>query len=382
MDIHHFTKRPRAIWAVLGVLSLVALGTLIAAKPGATGKDTASRAPSSEELIHYMRARLGVSDSVTIKAGAWHNSVSPSFEEATVSLDDGKPQGNKTLNVYVTKDGRYVGFGNIYALHGDQSEEIANDVRQQYKVPDTIGLTAGPMKESKIEGFYEVRVTASNGRGQDFFVTRDRRSLVVGNLLPFTDHPEEEALRLIEMGNQPSVGPAHSPVTIVEYADLECPSCAHMHQFLEQQFLPKYGDKVRVIFKEFPLVNIHPWALTGAIANECAYEISPSSYLPYRTLIFEHQAELDAVQSNASTVRDLLLKYGQQAGLDSAKLAACIDAKASLPRVEEGLKEGAELNLIYTPTFFINGREKVGMVPPEEFFRAVDEALHEESMKR
>ncbi len=374
MELYFCGKRKFIGAVAAGAVGLLVAGTLVIAQSHRSAP-SAFRAPSTEKVIHFVRARFGIADTTQVKADEWRASHSPDFFQNTLTVDDGKPQDHKVINVYATKDGRYLGFGNLYALHGNPSEEIIRSVRQQFKVPENITLTAGALESSKFPGFYSVRVSANNGKGQDFYVTHDRETLLVGSIMKFSEHPEEDVERLISLGNQPSVGPAHASVTVVEYADLECPSCARMHQFLENELLPKYKDKIRVVFKEFPLVAIHQWALAGAVADECAYEIDPKTYLPYRTLIFQHQSEFDAVQNNPSSIRDLLLKYGQQVGLDSAKLAPCIDSKHSMPRVEEGVKEGQALNVAFTPTFFINGRAKVGMVPPEEFFRAVDDAL-------
>ncbi len=360
-----------------GAISIFVVGMLLIVNRGHSAERAPSRVPSSESVVHFVRARFGIADNTQIKVNQWHESPSPEFLETTLTLDDGKPQDHKVLNGYATKDGRYFGFGNLFTLKGDPSTEIIRDVRQHYKVPENIVLTAGPPEPSKFSDFYTVRVSTNTGKGQDFFLTRDRQTLVVGSLVPFSEHPEDDVERIISLGNQPSVGPVHAPVTVVEYADLECPSCARMHQFVESDLLPKYKDKLRFVFKEFPLVAIHQWALAGAVANQCAYEIDPKAYLPYRTLIFQHQSEFDGVQNNPSQVRDLLLKYGQQVGLDSAELAPCMDSKHSLPRVEEGLKEGKELNVEYTPTFYINGRAKVGLVPPEDFYGAVDAALRD-----
>lgn len=380
MDFYFSGKR-KSIGAS-GAAALLVAGTLLIAQSHRPASQSTSRAPSTEKVIHFVRARFGIADATQVKADEWRASDSPDLYQNTLTVDDGKPQDHKVINVYATKDGRYLGFGDIYALHGNTNEEILRSARQKFKVPENITLTAGPLESSKFPGFFSVRVSANNGKGQEFYVTRDRQTLLLGSILPFSEHPEEDVQRLISLGNQPSVGPAHAPVTVVEYADLECPSCARMHQFLENDLLPKYKDKVRVVFKEFPLVAIHQWALAGAVADECAYEIDPKTYLPYRTLIFQHQSEFDAVQNNPSSVRDLLLKYGQQAGLDSAKLASCIDSKRSMPRVEEGMKEGKALNVAFTPTFFINGRAKVGLVPPEEFFRAVDDALRDSGKEK
>ncbi len=382
MNSHLFARRKAIAMAVAAALSVFTALIVFLPGTGHPAERASTGAPSAETVVHFMRARFGIADNTQIQMGEWHDSASPEFSETTLTLDDGKPQNHKVVNVYATKDGRYIGFGNLHTLKGDMNAEIIRSVRQQYKVPENVALAAGPPEPSKFASFYTVRISTNTGKGQDFFLTRDRQTLVLGSLLPFSEHPEEDVERIIAMGNQPSVGPAHAPVTVVEYADLECPTCARMHQFLESDLLPKYKDKVRIVFKEFPLVAIHEWALAGALANECAYEIDPKTYLPYRTLIFQQQKEFDPIQNNASQVRDLLLKYGQQVGLDSAKLAPCLDSRRSLSRVEEGLKEGKELNLEYTPTFYINGRAKVGLVSPEDFYRAVDDALRDSGKEK
>jgi protein-disulfide isomerase len=146
--------------------------------------------------------------------------------------------------------------------------------------------------------------------------------------------------------------------------------CGKLHEFLEKELLPKYGDKVRVIFKEFPLVQIHDWSLTAAIANECVYDIKPEAFAPYRSLIFQNQAS-----TNAANLRDNLLGYADQVGVDRVKLAACLDSKASLPLVDAGANEGKRLGIQSTPTCFINGRMLLGYPSAEAYYKAVDAAL-------
>ena len=148
--------------------------------------------------------------------------------------------------------------------------------------------------------------------------------------------------------------------------------CARLHEFLEKELLPKYGDEVRVIFKEFPLVTIHDWSLTAAIANECVYQIKPEAFAPYRSLIFQNQ-----LGTNAANVRDNLLGYADRVDVDRVKLAACLDSKASLPLVEGGANEGKRLEVQSTPTSFINGRALVGFPSADAYYKEVDEALKE-----
>jgi protein-disulfide isomerase len=170
--------------------------------------------------------------------------------------------------------------------------------------------------------------------------------------------------------NEPSQGSVSAPVTIVEFGDLQCPMCARLHDFLESDLLPKYGDKVRIVYKEFPLVMIHDWTLTASVACQCAYQINPGAYVPLRSMIYKNQASI-----NAMNVRDLMLSYGEQAGLDRLRFAACIDSKATLPHVEADFKEGQAVGVSSTPTCFVNGKMVVGFTSPDAYYKMVDETL-------
>jgi protein-disulfide isomerase len=252
-------------------------------------------------------------------------------------------------------------------------EKIIKYMRERYNIPETVKMTAGPFRNSNYADFYVTTITVDDGKqkkSQDFYVSRDRRYLVEGTIFTLGADPRQEVTRTIATQDLPGQGPASAPVTIVEYSDLQCPMCARVHELLEKEVLPKYGNRVRVVFKEFPLVAVHDWSLTAAIANQCAYTLNPPLYLPFRSLIFKNQASF-----NAANVRDLLLTYGEQAGLDRLKLAGCIDSKASLPRVEKDAREGQQLGVSSTPTSFINGKPLVGLPSPEQYFQAIDEAL-------
>jgi protein-disulfide isomerase len=146
--------------------------------------------------------------------------------------------------------------------------------------------------------------------------------------------------------------------------------CARVHEFFEKQLLPKYGNKVRLVFKDYPLLAIHDWALAGSIAGQCIYEMNPGAFVPFRSLVFQNQSSVNAANS-----RDMLLTYGEQAGVDRVRLAACLDAKSSLPRVEENTLEAKRLKIMSTPTCFVNGKMIVGLPSPDAFYKAVDEAL-------
>jgi protein-disulfide isomerase len=252
-------------------------------------------------------------------------------------------------------------------------DKVVRYVRERFGVPETVKLTLGPFRDSPEPGLYEATLTADDGKqkkDQNILISKDGHFLIVGEMFNLASDPKQSALRAMTIQNQPAQGPANAPVTIVEYADLQCPTCARLHEFLEKDLVPKYGGKVRVVFKDFPLVAIHDWSMAAAIASQCAYQINPDAYVAYRSLIFQQQVSI-----NASNSRDMLLNLAAQAGVDSLKLASCLDARASLPRVEQDMREGEKLNISSTPTSFVNGRMLVGVPAPDAFYKAIDEAL-------
>jgi len=364
-------------WVNLGACALVvSAAALIGGTPRSHARPAVDT-PVTERVVQFLRERFAIPDSVKMTAGPLRSSPFPGFEETTVTADTTAVQGAGGMSakalqpqtVYVTKDGRYVAVGKLFALGTDPKADVVKDVRETFKIPDTTTLTAGPFEKSKYLEFHQTKLSTPDGKSQDFFVTRDDRVVVVGDVMPLDVNLRRKALDTFNLRNQPSVGPANAPVTIVEFADLECPTCARFHAFLENELLPRYGNKVRIVFKEFPL-PMHDWSRVAAIANECSYQIAPSSFFAFRSMIFSHQTVI-----NVANVRDTMLQYGEESGVDRLKLAACIDSQASLPRVEEGKKEGTAVGVNSTPTSFINGRMVVAMPPAEQYFALVDEAL-------
>jgi protein-disulfide isomerase len=254
-------------------------------------------------------------------------------------------------------------------------EKIINYIRQRFGIPATVKITMTDLRETAYPDYFVTTITLDDGkdkRNQPLFISKDMRYLVEGNLFNLNGDPRADIVRLISVKDQPTQGPENAPVTLVEYSDLECPVCARMQEELETDIVPKYGDKLRVVFKEFPLVAIHDWALTAAIAAQCTYQIDPAKYVDFRSAVYKNQASI-----NGEHARDLLLHAGAEAGVDNMKLAACIDSKDSLPRVEANIREADALGVAQTPTMFINGRILVGAPPSADVYKVIDEALHD-----
>jgi protein-disulfide isomerase len=339
--------------------------------PGKTKVDSRAASPaqvaSPEKIAQFVRDRFEVPENVKLTAEPLNQSQFPIFLQTLVTSDDGKQK--RTNNVFITKDGRCLVLGNVFALHDGSTADLIRCLHEAAKIPPQTDVKVGAFDKTAYPEFYKSVVTANDGKNSqsgEIFITKDRRIGILGAVLPFR---EDVVRSIINTKNMPSQGPASAPVTVVEYADLQCPTCARLQEFLEKQLLPKYGDKVRVIFKEFPIPG-HDWSPTAAVANECAYEINPSAFASYRTLIFADQTHI-----NASNVRERLLSLGDQAGIDAVKLTSCIDSNAALPRVEAGRREGNDLAVNRTPTSFVNGKVIVGLQTESVWDKIVGDAL-------
>ncbi len=254
-------------------------------------------------------------------------------------------------------------------------DKILHYVRTRFNIPETVKITMTDLRDSAFPDFLETTVMLDDGKtkqSQPLFISKSMRYIVEGSIFNLNGDSPQEIARLIALKDQPAQGPANAPVTLVEYSDLECPMCAQMQQELETEVVPKYGNKLRIVFKEFPLVTIHDWALTGAIAAQCIYQIDPTKYADFRTTVYKNQGDI-----TGDRARDMLLHLGAEVGVDNMKLAACVDSKQTLPRVEANMHEGEALGVGQTPTSYINGRILIGAPPSAEIFKAIDEALKE-----
>lgn len=360
-----------AKWPVLAAAAIVFTGLFLRAESNDHTRQVAlTESTLRNKVVSFLRAKYAIPKTAAVTLGALGSSQDPAYYECTVQVTTGVKTTSRPISV--SKDGRYLGLTPIFYLGRDPSQEMVADARTFYKLPSVLNLTLGPFQDSVVPNFLQTKVTLENHgkkEGAVFYVTTDKRYAVLGPVFILRSSGEIE--RLINTNNQPCSGPPNAPVTIVEYADLECPTCARLQPILEGQLLSRYGNKIRVIYKDFPL-PMHPWSRKAAIASQCAYQIDPSAVAAYRTSIFAHQDQI-----NFTNVRDQLLDLGEQAGINRLKLAACLDSDASLPRVEADLREGNELQVDSTPTCFINGQILVGLQPVENYYKAIDSALRD-----
>ncbi|MBE4748716.1 thioredoxin domain-containing protein [Corallococcus sp. ZKHCc1 1396] len=160
----------------------------------------------------------------------------------------------------------------------------------------------------------------------------------------------------------PSKGPEGAPVTIVEFSDFECPFCSRANAAVDQ-VTKTYGDKVRVVFRQFPL-EFHKQAQKAAEASLCAND--QGKFWEMHDQLFANQKALG--------VEDLK-KHATELKLDTAKFNACLDSGEKAAQVKADLADGSKVGVNGTPAFFINGIMLSGAQPFDEFKSIIDAEL-------
>jgi protein-disulfide isomerase len=161
----------------------------------------------------------------------------------------------------------------------------------------------------------------------------------------------------------PSRGPATAPITIVEWSDFECPFCRRAVPVVDE-LLALYGERVRIVYRHFPLEKIHPRARGAAAAAVCAE--AQGRFWEYHDRLFAGDAALDA---------PALAGHAAQLGLDRAAFDACLADPATQARIDADAEAGRQAGISGTPAFFVNGIHLSGARPLEDFRRVIDAEL-------
>jgi protein-disulfide isomerase len=229
-------------------------------------------------------------------------------------------------------------------------------LRNLYAWGPTFDVKVGPPKPSPIAELLEVPVTVSMGGQSDtavVYVSKTGNFLLRGELTDMSVDPFAETRSKLHVGTSPSIGPEDAKITLIEFADFECPACRQL-DLIFRDLLPHHPE-VRLVFKHYPLTDIHPWAMTAAIASQCAFQQSPSAFWKMHDAIFDAQ---DVI--TPSNVRDKMSDLATQSRLNPEAYRACIINPETAAQVKATIIEGQAVTITATPTTFINSRRIVG----------------------
>jgi protein-disulfide isomerase len=225
-------------------------------------------------------------------------------------------------------------------------------VRNLYAWGPEFDVRLGPMTPSASPNFYLVPIHVTmNGRTDSgsVYVSKDGKTFLRGDMYDMSSNPFAENLAHLNVEGNPSVGPANARVTIVEFSDFECPHCRDLFRNLKT--LETQYPQVRVVYKDFPLTQIHPWTETASLGARCAYIQSPDSFWKLHDSLFENQ---DLISTE--NIWEKLLGFASTAGLDTDAFKTCMSSTEAKQAVEANRADGEALNVNSTPTVFVNGR--------------------------
>jgi protein-disulfide isomerase len=261
------------------------------------------------------------------------------------------------------------------AVSPEVTHRIQTEVRSRYNVPPQVTVSVSNPKPSDIPGYEVVVVTFSEGThssSHDFLLSKDRKTLAHLEKIDLS----QDLMAKIDVKGRPVRGNSSAKVTIVNFDDFQCPFCSRMHQTLFPGVLQSYGDKVRIIYKDYPLVEIHPWAMHAAVDANCLGDQNGGAYWDFADYVHANQKTI-AGKSQQEAFTNLDSAATEQATkhqLDVAKVQACVK-KQDDSGVRASMAEADKLGVDSTPTMFINGERTSGALTAEQVHAIVDRAL-------
>ena len=179
--------------------------------------------------------------------------------------------------------------------------------------------------------------------------------------------PPEVPILPVSVDDDPSIGPADAPVTIVEFSDFQCPYCRNSVAVLKE-LRRTYGEKIHLVYRDYPGPN-HPYAAQAAEAAQCAGD--QGKFWEYHDLLFDRQ--MPGTGWN-------FIELAKEIELRQEVFAACMNTERYREEVAKDLQDGLTLGITSTPTFFVNGRPLIGARPAADFKALIDKALAEATL--
>jgi protein-disulfide isomerase len=261
----------------------------------------------------------------------------------------------------------------------DVTANIQRQVQAQYDLPAEVQIDVGPRRPSDFPTYDTVTVTLSaHGKDQklDFLLSQDGKTLARVTKIDLTKDIYAERMNKIDVKGRPIRGNPNAKVTVVNYDDLQCPFCSRMHSTLMQEILPQYGDRIKIVYKDFPL-SMHPWAQHSANDANCLAAENGTAFWEYADYVHANQKAISAgqdIQKSTAELDRIALDTGKKNGADIVRLQACLKSQPDTA-LKASMAEGESLGLNATPTMFINGQKLEGAVDAEEVKAVLNQQL-------
>lgn len=272
--------------------------------------------------------------------------------------------------------------GQSQLKQADLDRKIDLMIRSQFTIPAASTIHLGPRTPSQIPGFDNLPITitvADTNTNATFLISKDDKILARLDTFNLDANP---ALN-INVKDRPIRGNPSAPVTVVNFDDLECPVCAYLHKQLFPAVFDRYGDQVRFIYKDNPLINLHPWALHAAVNAACLASESAASYWSYVDYVHAHAQQVSGttreLDRSFATLDQIATDQFRGSPKRAQQLQSCIKRQDEAP-VRQSMKEASQLRLDFTPALFVNGEEIRGYTTMDDLSVVIDRALRDQGL--
>lgn len=262
---------------------------------------------------------------------------------------------------------------------------IETAIRNQLSVPPIYNVTIGPEKKADLAGYKSILVTFSlpghPARTQQltYLISTDGNTLARLSKIDISRKPGSE----LPTEGRPVRGNPSAKVTLVNFDDLECPFCARFHSELFPAIMSKYKGLLRVIYVDFPLTQIHPWAMHAAVDANCLSAQSGKAYWSFVDYVHEHGEDISGphpdLKKSFATLDHLAEQEGTTDHLDASKLSACV-TKQDESVVRKEMMAGDKLEVSATPTFYVNGVRWAGVLDASDLEMMINRALRQQGV--
>ncbi|MFY9561515.1 MAG: thioredoxin domain-containing protein [Terriglobales bacterium] len=255
---------------------------------------------------------------------------------------------------------------------------VERQVRATYSVPPEVKVNIGPLRSSEFPNYDALTITIDK-RDYEFLLAKDRKTLLRMTRLDLTKDRYAELMKKIDVSGRPTRGAKDAKVVAINYDDFQCPFCSRMHAVLFPTLLKEYGDRVLFIYKDYPLDEIHPWAIHAAVDANCLAAQNTDAYWDFADYVHGNQKNINSEKGHDAqnaALDKLAIQQGQKHNLDATKLQACVKAQDE-KAVKDSQKEGDKIGVSATPAMFVNGQKVDGAVPIDEVRAVLDRALQD-----
>lgn len=265
------------------------------------------------------------------------------------------------------------------------SRNIEVTLRAKLQIPPDYEIHVGPRTASSTPGFDNVEVAfilpgdPEHSQTLNFLISNDNKTLERVAKWDIAG----DAADLIPTGDRPIQGNPKAKVAVVNFDDLECPFCAKLYSELFPATLDHYKGLIKIVYRDMPIPELHPWAMHAAVNANCLAAQSGTAYWNYVGYLHTHGEQITGPDGNLKNSQGLLdtlaLEEGHKDKLDTDRLSACI-AKQDEAHVLKEMKYAEGLGVDQTPTMYINGEVVAGALPKSVLWRVIDRALVSEGV--